>query len=80
MIDKKLIDEFTETVEDIVNTSYALLGLTFLLSDEQNEIAHITNGVISLVVKVLDNATDVLWNMVNAINVDVLEEGEPCGE
>lgn len=74
MIDKKLIDEFAETVRDIVNTSYALLGLTLLLNDEQNEIAHIANGVTSLSVKVLDNATDVLWSMVDAIGRE--SEGE----
>ena len=78
MIDKKLIDEFAVTVTDIVDTYYVLLGLTMLLHDEQNEVAHIAHGVASLSAKVLDNATDVLWSMVDALTLETVQE--ECGD
>lgn len=74
MIDRKLIDELTEAVKDIIDVSYTLQCLNDVAYNQVGSFANMTLSVTQLLAKVIDNATDTIHDVIDAINRDMPEE------
>ena len=69
MIDKKLLEDLMNAVAEIIDVSYTLQCLNEVAYNQTGYLANITLSVTQLTVRVIDNATDTINDVIDAIKV-----------
>ena len=69
MIDKKLWEDLMNAVAEIIDVSYTLQCLNEVAYNQTGYLANITLSVTQLTVRVIDNATDTINDVIDAIKV-----------
>lgn len=80
MIDKKLLEDLTNAVAEIIDVSYTLQCLNCVAYNETGDFANITLSVTQLTARVIDNATDTIDNVIDILKELETRGDEPCKE